>query len=59
MCVTIAIALIPLTQLMFCINYKLALIKAIICACALESFYGLESCRSEIAMKTEKFLKAV
>ena len=27
---------------------NIALIKAIICACALESYHGLESCHSEI-----------
>ena len=34
-------------------------LKVIICACAMESYYGLESCRSEIAVKTEQLFKAV
>ena len=34
-------------------------LKAIICACAIESNYRLEKCRSEIAMQIEQLLKTV
>ena len=38
---------------------RLDKLKAIICACAIQSYYRLEKCRSETAMQMEQFLKRV
>ena len=51
-----------MTDFQVCISVpliRLDKLKAIICACAIESYYRLEKCRSENAMQMEQFLKRV
>ena len=49
----------PIPQHLLRISLVCINLKVIIYTCPIESYYGLERCRSEIAMLTERLFKAV
>ena len=59
MCVATVIQNTTINATYVLLSLGLHKLKAIICACAIEFYYRLEKCRSEIAMQMEQFLRVV